>query len=818
MSIKNKGFVLLETIIVMSVLLIGMILLYSNYNRIFMNSGKISYYDNVEDMYTAYYVYLNKDTINTNSKEVVDVSDNKVLDNLGIERIYFIDKDVFTNLYTKKVTNCGNLDSLDCFDGTTIAYLKSIENKSDVDKCEENNDCLTIVKIKRGNHYYFAKYEAYNIKQDALNGDDPEYPTPDPITPGVPDVPDVPEITQKIYNYSFKPDYQTFTAPIKATYQIELWGAKGGGTKGGKGSYVKGNIELEQGETIYIYVGGQGDSNGNGGYNGGGNVGVSEPINHERNDGGGGATDVRLVSGLWNNKTSLNSRIMVAAGGGGANNDGTNKYGYGFYGGPGRGLTGSTAEASGSSIIQNMTGKDASQTSGGAGGESTAADGNDGNRNKGNQGGFGYGGNGQTSKNTQTLSGGAGGGSGYYGGGSGEACASNCGGAGGGGSSYISGHTGCVAIASQTSISPRTANGTSCTNGTTTNLCSVHYSNKVFTDTLMIDGSGYKWTTTKGALEQMPNPNGGYYESGTGNSGDGYARITILIDGVYEYKAPSTSNSTPYYTFTAPIAGNYKLETWGAQGGSASSTYFGGYGGYSVGTISLSKGETLYVYVGGQGTSSGGGYNGGGSNYSTGYGGGGATHIAQKIGLLSDLSANISSILIVSGAGGGSINYSESASASGKGGNAGGYIGGNGFYGTWSKNPGKGGTQTAGGSYGLCQDGNICGQSGTFGQGGNKYNGCTTEHCQANYQTGGGGGFYGGGSARHTGAGGGSSYIGNSRLFNKSMYCYECSESSDNSTKTTSTKCHNGTPTSNCSKEGNGYAKITYIGKPTNLG
>lgn len=800
MSIKNKGFVLLETIIVMSVLLIGMILLYSNYNRIFMNSGKISYYDNVEDMYTAYYVYLNKDTINTNSKEVVDVSDNKVLDNLGIEKIYFIDKDVFTNLYTKKVTNCGNLDSLDCFDGTTIAYLKSIENKSDVDKCEENNDCLTIVKIKRGNHYYFAKYEAYNIKQDALNGDDPEYPTPDPITPGVPDVPDVPEITQKIYNYSFKADYQTFTAPIKATYQIELWGAKGGGTNGGKGGYVKGNIELDQGETIYIYVGGQGDSNGNGGYNGGGNAGV-QAIN---NDGGGGATDIRLE------KDNLNSRIMVAAGGGGANADGTNKAGIGTNGGNAGGLNGNKGS---SNVNDVMSGLGATQTSGGAGAKTGIT-----NRNEGKPGGFGYGGNGQASINTPTLSGGAGGGSGYYGGGSGEACAGNCGGASGSGSSFISGHTGCVAIASQTSISPRTANGTSCKNGTTTNLCSVHYSNKVFTDTLMIDGSGYKWTTTKGALEQMPNPNGGYYESGTGNSGDGYARITILIDGVYEYKAPSTSNSTPYYTFTAPIAGNYKLETWGAQGGSASSTYFGGYGGYSVGTISLSKGEMLYVYVGGQGTSSGGGYNGGGSNYYAGTGGGGATHIAQKIGLLSDLSANISSILIVSGAGGGSINYSESASASGKGGNAGGYIGGNGFYGTWSKNPGKGGTQTAGGSYGLCQDGNICGQSGTFGQGGNKYNGCTTEHCQANYQTGGGGGFYGGGSARHTGAGGGSSYIGNSRLFNKSMYCYECSESSDNSTKTTSTKCHNGTPTSNCSKEGNGYAKITYIGKPTNLG
>ena len=168
MSIKNKGFVLLETIIVMSVLLIGMILLYSNYNRIFMNSGKISYYDNVEDMYTAYYVYLNKDTINTSSNEVVNVSDNEVLKNLGIERIYFIDKDVFTNLYTKEVSNCEKLDSLDCFDGTTIAYLKSIENKSDVDKCKENKDCLTIVKINRKGHYYFAKYEAYNVKPTAF--------------------------------------------------------------------------------------------------------------------------------------------------------------------------------------------------------------------------------------------------------------------------------------------------------------------------------------------------------------------------------------------------------------------------------------------------------------------------------------------------------------------------------------------------------------------------------------------------------------------------------------------------------------------------
>lgn len=792
MSIKNKGFVLLETIIVMSVLLIGMILLYSNYNRIFMNSGKISYYDNVEDMYTAYYVYLNKDTINTNSNEVVDVSDNEVLENLGIERIYFIDKDVFQNLYTKKSTDCGNLDSLDCFDGTTIAYLKSIENKSDVDKCVENKDCLTIVKIKRYNHYYFAKFEAYNIKQDALNGDDPEYPNPI-IDPGKPSKPDLPEITERIYNYSYdanKPFY-TFTAPIKATYQIELWGAKGGGTKGGKGSYVKGNIELNKGDTIYIYVGGQGDSYGHGGYNGGGNVGVSEPINHERNDGGGGATDVRLVSGVWNDKTSLNSRIMVAAGGGGANNDGTNTNGYGFYGGPGRGLTGNTAEASGSSRIQNMTGKDASQTSGGAGGKSTAADNNDGNRNEGKSGGFGYGGNGQTSKNTPTFSGGAGGGSGYYGGGSGEACAGNCGGAGGGGSSFVSGHTGCVAIASQTSTSPRSANGTSCTNGTTTNLCSVHYSNKVFTDTLMIDGSGYKWTTTKGDLELMPNPNGGYYESGFGNSGDGYARITILIPESYDYEAPTTEKTEPYQIFTAPETGKYKLETWGAQGGGTQ----GGFGGYSVGYVSLNKNDTLYIYIGGTTSNGTGGYNGGGSVTDNVYGGGGATHIAKSSGLLSSLISNKNSILIVSAGGGGEGN-----------GYAGGSGGGNtGVNGT-GDDPGSAGTQTASGS----NSGGCGGNKGAFGTGG-------SGSWYSESLGGGGAGYYGGasgGGGNNNGSGGGGSgYIGNSLLLNKTMYCYGCTESTDASTRTIKTNCHNATPTENCAKEGNGYARITLVGE-----
>lgn len=63
----------------------------------------------------------------------------------------------------------------------------------------------------------------------------------------------------------------------------------------------------------------------------------------------------------------------------------------------------------------------------------------------------------------------------------------------------------------------------------------------------------------------------------------------------YDYIAPTTDVAEPYYTFTAPISGTYKLEVWGAQGADSSNAT-GGYGGYSYGNMQLTKGTTLYIY------------------------------------------------------------------------------------------------------------------------------------------------------------------------------------------------------------------------------
>jgi hypothetical protein len=107
--------------------------------------------------------------------------------------------------------------------------------------------------------------------------------------------------TEWAYNYTG--GEQTFNAPYKGTYKIELYGAQGGtassAVTGGYGSYATGTITIDKNTTLSIYVGGKN------GYNGGGS-GSSIYGN------GGGATDVRI------NGNSTSNRILVAAGGGGS--------------------------------------------------------------------------------------------------------------------------------------------------------------------------------------------------------------------------------------------------------------------------------------------------------------------------------------------------------------------------------------------------------------------------------------------------------------------------------------------------------------------
>ena len=322
-------------------------------------------------------------------------------------------------------------------------------------------------------------------------------------------------VNKYVRDYSYTGNYQVFDVPYTSKYKIELWGAQGGkdpsasfGYSGSKGAYTSGIISLTKGQKLYIYVGSQGASNGfSGGWNGGGRS-YSQGTTVFYGYGGGGATDVRILDGAWNDFDSLKTRIMVAAGGTG-----------GYEASHGGGLTGIYVTGGADNGLN--CGKGGTQTAGGAGGDTTSFTNQcfgGAGKGRASNGGFGYGGDGGES--------GSGGGGGYFGGGGGfKACNSNGGGIGGGGSSYISGHTGCVAVAltsTPTNIKPRFS---WCTTGTTDNTCSINYSTVYFTDTVMIDGNGYSWTNTKGSLTRMYEPNG---SSANGHSGNGHARITKM--------------------------------------------------------------------------------------------------------------------------------------------------------------------------------------------------------------------------------------------------------------------------------------------------
>ena len=170
---------------------------------------------------------------------------------------------------------------------------------------------------------------------------------------------------------------------------------------------------------FYIFVGGKGNDGGKigiliptGGWNGGGNGSMGYDDDEQTGGAGGGATDIRITNGSWNDFNSLKSRIIVASGGAGTQsfiNHSIIPVGGGI-----NGKNGTASKNIGSGNITIRFAAGGSQTSGGVSAGGTLVPlGSYGSSGYGNNGGFGYGG---ASNNIH----GGGGGSGYYGGGGGR--------------------------------------------------------------------------------------------------------------------------------------------------------------------------------------------------------------------------------------------------------------------------------------------------------------------------------------------------------------------------------------------------------------
>lgn len=169
---------------------------------------------------------------------------------------------------------------------------------------------------------------------------------------------------------------------------------------------------------------------------------------------------------------------------------------------------------------------------------------------------------------------------------------------------------------------------------------------------------------------------------------------TVTKTVTIKQKAKSLDWTTKNFEYTGGVQsielpkGKYKLQCWGAQGGTSygSSSGVGSKGGYSEGVLTLTETTTLYVFVGGKGSRGSstslvnGGWNGGGasvgySSYSSSgeYGesypasGGGSTDfctvtssMSYSSGRTNRSSASLLSRIIVAGGGaGGSYRYTS---------------------------------------------------------------------------------------------------------------------------------------------------------------
>lgn len=292
------------------------------------------------------------------------------------------------------------------------------------------------------------------------------------------------------------------------------------------------------------------------------------------------------------------------------------------------------------------------------------------------------------------------------------------------------------------------------------------------------NGSSYSWTFASGspATSTAINPAVTWSAPGTytvsltitdnaGCSSTTSGTITVSSCGGNMGQTATFNVTNAVQTWTVPAGVcSVNIQCFGGQGGFNGNGQAGGLGGSASGTLAVSPGQVLYVYVGASGQN--GGYNGGGL--------GGGAWAGGKGGGASDVRINGTTLadrIIVAGGGGGNAGYSLGYGGwmGGAGGAGGGLSGDPG-----TQNPGNqpypggggGGTQSAGGAIGTT--GNLNGYvpptPGQLGVGGNGA-GESGNSGDCGNAGGGGGGYYGGGGGGYNncgggGGGGGSSYTG----------------------------------------------------------
>ena len=567
--------------------------------------------------------------------------------------------------------------------------------------------------------------------------------------------------------FTYTGSLTTFTVPAGVTtVTINAKGAQGGAGgsatvgSGGLGANMTGTFTVTPGQILKVLVGQQGGGSGaTPGAAGGGGSFVTDNSNNPM-----------LIAGGGGGRHGTLAAVGIDANTGTSGSDGYSDVSSppypaldGIGGINGNGATGTSPHAgNGGGLLTNGAaaqcgGFGYAFLNGANGGSSCTANidvggfgGGGGGGNNGGGGGGGYSGGGG-SYHTPTN----GGGGGSFNNGTGQANLVNNT---GNGVVMISwGGTGCVSatrtpvtvtVGSPAAPNPVTATPPTICVGSSSDLNGTSAGNTIAWFSTPTGGTAIGTSASGANFTVSPITTTTYYaETQVGGGGGGAGTQTFNYTG-----------SVQSFTVPAGVTA-LTVDASGAQGGACAPNTIvgpGGNGGQVTGSIAVTPGQVLNIYVGGAGgnattlTAGAGGFNGGGlgalfSGSYGGGGGGGGTDIRVSPYTLADR------VAVAGGGGGGAYNYSTAGYD--RGGMGGGTVGETGYVGNvlGGQGAGTGGSQVGGGTGGT-YSGYCTASNGALGIGG------AGGTC-GNSGGGGGGGYYGGGGGVWAGGGGGSSFL-----------------------------------------------------------
>ena len=136
----KKGFALLETIVAVSILAVSLLMLYGTFLNMVNNSKRNILYDDVSNIYIAYYLkeYLSLNELDVSQDiNIIDIDNKDLINKLNINKIYVTKYDLKNN------------NNLDNYGSMFKEYVRSLSNK-------DNFKYRFIVEFKNKEEYAYA--------------------------------------------------------------------------------------------------------------------------------------------------------------------------------------------------------------------------------------------------------------------------------------------------------------------------------------------------------------------------------------------------------------------------------------------------------------------------------------------------------------------------------------------------------------------------------------------------------------------------------------------------------------------------------------